>query len=145
MKKYLLIICTLSFSCQSTINLNSQCDCFQTILNMTNEIYSEEDRATENMWGSNLMIASYLATEKLVNKIGWESLVNKCWSGKAPGKTNVFPKSIVLSEKEKVRIGRRIVNDLSEFCSDENQEKFKSIMESFKKENEDLMKDKSKQ
>ena len=88
---------------------------------------SEEDRATENMWGSNLMIASYLATEKLVNKIGWESLVNKCWSGKAPGKTNVFPKSIVLSEKEKVRIGEKILDDLSEFCSNENQEKFKSI------------------
>ena len=144
MKKYLLIICTLSFSCQSTINLNSQCDCFQTILNMTNEIYSEEDRATENMWGSNLMIASYLATEKLVNKIGWESLVNKCWSGKAPMKKNDFPKSIALSEREKRRWGRRFVEELLGFCSNENQEKYESIMESFKKENEDLMKDKNK-
>ena len=86
------------------------------------------------MWGSNFMKASYFATEKLVNKIGWESLVNKCWSGKAPGKTNVFPKSIALSEKEKVRIGRRIVNDLSEFCSDENQENFKSIIDLVKEE-----------
>ena len=34
----------------------------------------------------------------------------------------MFFLKVLFYEKEKVRIGRRIVNDLSEFCSDENQE-----------------------
>jgi hypothetical protein len=129
MKKIFIVIVSIVLSgCQSEINLETKCDCFNTFYLRAVELMEDEGFKVEKedfrLLIENIEVKTYLAFEKIKDDKGLDYVLAKCFPDAS--KNNYYK----LSNPEEMRkAGNEMLESLGNECKKENEEKSALLMD----------------